>query len=138
MSGKNQTSNGIRITGFGHYLPERIVTNEEIRSRLKFPEMHPAEKAVIGNIGVNERRRANETETAMFMASKVAEMALKDAGKNRKMWIFIFSRIGPIVITFPISLPKHRNFPEPKTPSLSTLVPLVLVSFMGFKRRPHT
>ncbi|EMM78403.1 ketoacyl-ACP synthase III [Leptospira santarosai] len=82
MKEKNQTSNGIRITGFGHYLPERIVTNEEIRSRLKFPEMHPAEKAVIGNIGVNERRRANESETAMFMASKVAEMALKDAGKK--------------------------------------------------------
>ncbi|EKR73000.1 ketoacyl-ACP synthase III [Leptospira noguchii] len=80
MSGKNQS--GIQITGFGHYLPEKIVTNEEIRSRLKFPEMHPAEKAVIGNIGVNERRRANDSETPMFMASKVAEMALKDAGKK--------------------------------------------------------
>lgn len=120
MKEKNQTSNGIRITGFGHYLPERIVTNEEIRSRLKFPEMHPAEKAVIGNIGVNERRRANESETAMFMASKVAEMALKDAGKNRKTWTFISSQIGRTVITFPIWLPKRRNFPEPKTPSLST------------------
>ncbi|TGK23059.1 ketoacyl-ACP synthase III [Leptospira yasudae] len=82
MSGKNLTSNGVRITGFGHYFPEQIVTNEEIRSRLKFPEMHPAEKAVIGNIGVNERRRANEKETAMYMAAQVAEMALKDAGKK--------------------------------------------------------
>ncbi|TGK29506.1 ketoacyl-ACP synthase III [Leptospira gomenensis] len=82
MSGKNLTSNGVRITGFGHYFPKTIVTNEEIRSRLKFPEMHPAEKAVIGNIGVNERRRADETETPMFMAARVAEMALKDAGKK--------------------------------------------------------
>ncbi|PJZ69661.1 3-oxoacyl-ACP synthase [Leptospira perolatii] len=75
-------SNGVRLTGFGHYLPERIVTNEEIRSRLKYPEMHPAEKAVIGNIGVEKRHRANEKETAMFMAAKVAEMALQDAGKK--------------------------------------------------------
>ncbi|EMY78130.1 beta-ketoacyl-acyl-carrier-protein synthase III [Leptospira weilii serovar Ranarum str. ICFT] len=82
MSGKNLSSNGIGIAGFGHYFPEKIVTNDEIRSRLKFPEMHPAEKAVIGNIGVNERRRAGETETVMFMAAKVAEMALKDAGKK--------------------------------------------------------
>ncbi|WP_244265296.1 ketoacyl-ACP synthase III [Leptospira kmetyi] len=33
-------------------------------------------------MGVNERRRANEKETPMFMAAKVAEMALKDAGKK--------------------------------------------------------
>lgn len=75
-------SNGVQIAGIGHYLPERIVTNEEIRARLKYPEMHPAEKAVIGNIGVNERRRANEKETAPFMAAETAKMILKDAGKK--------------------------------------------------------
>ncbi|TGK05000.1 ketoacyl-ACP synthase III [Leptospira semungkisensis] len=81
---KNLASNGVRITGIGHYLPERIVKNDEIRARLKYPEMHPAEKAVIGNIGVTERRRANEKETAQFMAAETAQMILKDAGKDAK------------------------------------------------------
>ncbi|TGK64740.1 ketoacyl-ACP synthase III [Leptospira wolffii] len=81
-SAKNLVSNGVRIAGIGHYLPERIVTNEEIRTRLKYPEMHPAEKAVIGDIGVTERRRANEKETAPFMAAETAKMILKDAGKK--------------------------------------------------------
>jgi len=57
---------GIEITGLGHYLPETIVTNEEIRSRLKYPEMHPAEKAVIGEIGVNKRHRASSKDTVMY------------------------------------------------------------------------
>ncbi|MCC5813863.1 MAG: ketoacyl-ACP synthase III [Leptospira sp.] len=76
---KKLNSNGIQITGLGHYLPETVVTNEEIRSRLKYPEMHPAEKAVIGDIGVDKRHRANEKETAMYMAAKACEMAMKDA-----------------------------------------------------------
>jgi len=75
---------GIEITGLGHYLPETIVTNEEIRSRLKYPEMHPAEKAVIGEIGVNKRHRASSKDTVMYMAARVADMALKDAGKSPK------------------------------------------------------
>ena len=79
MGKESLKSNGIQITGFGHYFPEKVVTNEEIYARLKYPEMHPAEKAVIGDIGVDARFRANETETAEFMAARAAEMALKDA-----------------------------------------------------------
>lgn len=71
---------GIEIKGYGHYFPETILTNDEIKSRLKYPEMHPAEKAVIGNIGVDRRFRANEKETSVYMAAKTAEMAMKDAG----------------------------------------------------------
>jgi 3-oxoacyl-[acyl-carrier-protein] synthase III len=60
MNKNELESLGIEITGLGHYYPEKIVTNEEIRSRLKYPEMHPAEKAVIGNIGVTKRFRSSE------------------------------------------------------------------------------
>ena len=70
---------GIEITGYGHYYPEKVVTNEEISSRLKYPEMHPAEKAVIGDIGVTKRFRANEKETSIFMASESAKRALSDS-----------------------------------------------------------
>jgi 3-oxoacyl-[acyl-carrier-protein] synthase-3 len=89
---KKLVSKGIEITGLGHYLPETIVTNEEIKSRLKYPEMHPAEKAVIGNIGVNKRHRANDKETAMYMAAKAAEMAMKSAQvKPEEIDLFIFA-----------------------------------------------
>ncbi|MDX1961261.1 MAG: ketoacyl-ACP synthase III [Leptospiraceae bacterium] len=76
---KELISNGLEFKGIGHYLPETIITNEDIRTRLKYPEMHPAEKAVMGDIGVNKRHRSSEKEDPIFMASKVAEMALKDA-----------------------------------------------------------
>jgi 3-oxoacyl-[acyl-carrier-protein] synthase III len=79
---KQLEGKGIEITGLGHFLPETIITNEDIRSRLKYPEMHPAERAVMGNIGVNKRHRATEKDTVMSMAARVAEMALKDAGKK--------------------------------------------------------
>ena len=62
-------TNGIQITGYGDYYPEKILTYEEIRGRLKYPEMHAAEKAVIGDIGVTKRHRANEKETSVFKQS---------------------------------------------------------------------
>lgn len=73
-------SNGIQITGYGDYYPEKILTDEEIRGRLKYPDMHPAEKAVIGDIGVTQRHRSSEKETSVYMASKACEMAMKNAG----------------------------------------------------------
>lgn len=72
-------STGIEITGYGHYYPEKIITNEDIYPRLKYPEMHPAERAVIGDIGVSKRFRSNEKETSIFMASQSAISALKSA-----------------------------------------------------------
>lgn len=109
---KNLVSNGVAITGIGHYLPERIVTNDEIRPRLKYPEMHPAEKAVIGNIGVTERRRANEKETAQFMAAETSKMILKDAGKNRRMWTYSFWPTGRIAFICRIWLLRLPNLQE--------------------------
>ncbi|MEM7181698.1 MAG: ketoacyl-ACP synthase III [Spirochaetota bacterium] len=81
MTSQNIKSKGVRITGFGHYLPEKIVTNEEIASYIQFPEMRPAEKAVIGDVneGATQRHRASETETVPFMAAEATKMALKDA-----------------------------------------------------------
>ncbi|MCP5502991.1 MAG: ketoacyl-ACP synthase III [Leptospiraceae bacterium] len=81
MSKKNELkSNGIQFRGFGHYYPQKILSNEEIRTRLKYPEMHPAEEAVIGKeIGVERRFRASEEETAQYMAAEAVKMALQDA-----------------------------------------------------------
>ncbi len=79
------------ITGYGHYYPEKILSDEEIRGRLKYPEMHPAEKAVIGDIGVTARHRSNETETSVYMAAKATEIALKNAGvKAEEIDLYLF------------------------------------------------
>jgi 3-oxoacyl-[acyl-carrier-protein] synthase-3 len=91
MNKNELESLGIEITGLGHYYPEKIVTNEEIRSRLKYPEMHPAEKAVIGNIGVTKRFRSSENETSIFMASESAKKALSDSGVSAEdIDLFLF------------------------------------------------
>jgi 3-oxoacyl-[acyl-carrier-protein] synthase III len=79
MKTKQLNTLGIEITGLGHYYPENIVTDEDIRTRLKYPEMHPAERAVIGNIGVTKRHRSNSTETSIFMAKEASIKAMKDA-----------------------------------------------------------
>lgn len=71
---------GIEIKGYGHYYPKTVVTDEEIRSRLKYPDMHPAEKAVIGDIGVTKRFRSDETETSIFMAKEASIQAMNHAG----------------------------------------------------------
>ncbi|MCB1141448.1 MAG: ketoacyl-ACP synthase III [Leptospiraceae bacterium] len=79
MSKNSLSSLGIQIKGMGHYYPEKILTDEEIRSRLKYPEMHPAERAVIGDIGVTKRFRSNEKETSIYMAAEASKKAMKDA-----------------------------------------------------------
>jgi len=79
MNKNELKSLGIEITGYGHYYPEKIISNEDIKSRLKYPEMHPAERAVIGDIGVTKRFRSNEKETSIFMAAESAKSALSDA-----------------------------------------------------------
>jgi 3-oxoacyl-[acyl-carrier-protein] synthase-3 len=75
----NIKTDGIHITGYGHYYPEKILQDEEIRARLKYPEMHPAEKAVIGSIGVTARHRSNEKETSVYMAAEASKKALEMA-----------------------------------------------------------
>lgn len=91
MKKKDLQSIGIEFKGFGHYYPEKILSDEEIRARLKYPEMHPAEKAVIGNIGVTKRFRSNEKETSIFMAARATEKALANANiapENIDLYLF--------------------------------------------------
>jgi 3-oxoacyl-[acyl-carrier-protein] synthase III len=82
-------STGIQLSGFGHYLPERIVTNDEIRARLETADPASAAdqstaawSAVLGDIGCEQRHRAGEADTAVAMAARVARLALADAGKR--------------------------------------------------------
>jgi 3-oxoacyl-[acyl-carrier-protein] synthase-3 len=86
------------IRGTGSYLPERVVTNEEIeqvaldfdreRSRCTLDEW------VFSNIGVSTRHRAAPGEGCAQMAIEAAEMALDDAGlTGRDLDLIVLSTI---------------------------------------------
>ena len=65
----------LRISGVGRYLPQRIVTNQDIEQQLQLPP------GSISNSksGVAERRRVQD-ETGSYMAAQAAREALDQAG----------------------------------------------------------
>lgn len=63
-----------RIAGTGGYLPERVVTNEEI-SRL----VDTSDEWIVERTGIHERRIASADETAASMAEFAARRALASA-----------------------------------------------------------
>lgn len=68
----------LKIEGVGRYLPERIVTNEELERRCRLPPGWISEWT-----GVEERRWADhKRETNAFMGARAAEDALGDAGRD--------------------------------------------------------
>ena len=62
-----------RIIGTGSYVPERIVTNEELAGVVE-----TSDEWIVTRTGIHERRIA-ETEGTSVLASRAAERALEDA-----------------------------------------------------------
>ncbi len=87
---------GSKILGSGIYLPQRIVTNEELAKRLNVEE-----EWIYKVTGIKRRRYANENETLEYMA----EMALKDAIVDAN----IKTKEIDYIIVFSDS--RRRNFP---------------------------
>jgi len=65
----------LQIIGCGRYMPERVVTNEELEKRCNLPPGWIETKT-----GVRERRWVNRKETSPFMGAQAAREALQDAG----------------------------------------------------------
>ncbi|GBQ62996.1 beta-ketoacyl-ACP synthase III [Komagataeibacter swingsii] len=63
------------LSGFGGYLPERIVTNDELASRLD-----TSDEWIRGRTGIGQRHIAGENDTAVSMAAQAARRALEYAG----------------------------------------------------------
>jgi 3-oxoacyl-[acyl-carrier-protein] synthase III len=63
------------LAGVGGYLPERVVTNDELARALDTSDSWITERT-----GIRERRIAGATETAAFMGTEAARAALADAG----------------------------------------------------------
>jgi len=63
----------VRLSGFGKYLPPRVVTSAELEVRLSLPAGWIAD-----HTGVEERRYADESQSGM--AAKAVREAMQDAG----------------------------------------------------------
>jgi 3-oxoacyl-[acyl-carrier-protein] synthase-3 len=63
------------LTGVGGYLPEKLVTNDELATRVDTSDQWIRERT-----GIRQRHVAGAHETAAFMAAKAAEAALANAG----------------------------------------------------------
>ena len=64
-----------RITGWGKYLPSRVLTNAELERMVE-----TSDEWIFARTGIRERRIASEAETAAAMATAAARDALDVAG----------------------------------------------------------
>lgn len=65
----------VHITGTGSYLPERIVTNEELSQKLD-----TTDEWIYSHTGIHSRRIAAEDENTSDLAIHAAQQALENAG----------------------------------------------------------
>jgi 3-oxoacyl-[acyl-carrier-protein] synthase III len=81
-----------KIAGIGKYLPERIVTNDELSQYMDTNDEWIQERT-----GIKERRYAvKHKETTTTMAAKAAEQAIERAGINKdEVDFIIFATLSP-------------------------------------------
>ncbi len=84
-----------KITGVGHYVPENIVTNDDL-SKL----MNTNDEWITERTGIKERRhrknRNDSEETSAFLGFKASEMALKNANLTGKdIDYIVFATLSP-------------------------------------------
>ena len=88
----------VRIVGTGSFLPERIVTNEEIAPRLdSTPEW------IVSHTGIVSRRVASASESASTMGVEAARAALADAGAAP-------DEVGMVIVA--TTTPDYGTFPS--------------------------
>lgn len=73
------------IKAISYYLPEKVVTNEQLVE--EFPEW--SVDKIAKKVGINERHIASENETAGDMAYQAAEMLIQENGIERECIDFV-------------------------------------------------
>ena len=66
---------GNRLIGYGSYLPEKIITNEDFTKILD-----TSEEWILTRTGIKQRHIARDDETVADMATAAARAALNNAG----------------------------------------------------------
>jgi len=81
-----------RIAGIGHYLPEKVVTNDDLAQYMETSDAWIQERT-----GIKERRYAKKhEETTTTMGARAAEKAIADAGITKEDIDFIvFATLSP-------------------------------------------
>jgi len=81
-----------RIVGLGHYVPEKIVTNQDLEKL-----MDTSDEWIVERTGIKERRYFNyEKDTCANMAARATEMALERAEmKAEEIELIVFATITP-------------------------------------------
>ncbi|MCD8504302.1 MAG: ketoacyl-ACP synthase III [Burkholderiaceae bacterium] len=71
-----------RIIGTGSYLPEDVVTNEELAARLAKQGIETSDEWIVSRTGIRQRHIADNNTKTSDLAFKAAEQALARAGKT--------------------------------------------------------
>lgn len=81
-----------RIKGLGYYVPEKVVTNDDLAKIIDTNDAWIQERT-----GIKERRYvADETETTTSMGVKAAKIAIERSGlKNEEIDFIIFATLSP-------------------------------------------
>lgn len=88
----NRDMNYSRIRGIGHYVPENIVTNEQLSTM-----METSDEWITERTGIKERRWVDPSkDTVANMAAKASRIALQRAGlKEQDVEFIVFATITP-------------------------------------------
>lgn len=81
-----------RIIGAGHYVPENVVTNQDLEKL-----MNTTDEWIVERTGIKERRYFTEgKDTTSIMGSKAALNAIKHAGINKnEIDMIVFATLSP-------------------------------------------
>jgi 3-oxoacyl-[acyl-carrier-protein] synthase-3 len=81
-----------KIVGLGHYVPERVVTNQDLEKL-----MDTSDEWIIERTGIRERRYFNyEKDTCANMAARATKMALERANiEAEEIELIVFATITP-------------------------------------------
>jgi len=100
---------GSRISGMGHYVPERVVTNHDLAKIID-----TSDEWIVQRTGIEERRWVEGNVGSSDLAFEAAKDALEDAGiAAKELDMIIFATLSPDV-NFPGSsciLQKKLNIP---------------------------
>lgn len=88
---ESKSSTGVFVAGTGSYLPEKVLTNEELATLVD-----TSDEWIVTRTGIKERRIAREDEFTSHMASAAAKKALEQAGMTaEEIDLIIVATITP-------------------------------------------
>lgn len=69
-----------KIAGSGGYLPERVVTNDDLAAELATRQISTSDEWIVERTGIRQRHLAERGVTTSQLATEAARRAMDDAG----------------------------------------------------------